>query len=396
MPTRADWSLRLVPLLGLAVAALGCAATNRTLVTEGSSAPAVGESVAIGRSFEQHPGSIRRGFFAVRTRDEWRSVWPGEAPQVDFSQQMALVAFGGRRSGGHSLRIERIVRASGELVVEVVESAPAEGCAIAAKTSHPFHIVLVPRQTGTVRFEVRTEQRSGCLEPPQVRLDCRVDAPEAWRSLGPILYPSIGQTLICSARAEGVVEWDWKLLVRPEGSQAALELSVAGQEARLRADQDGGSLLGLRARAADGQAALLRIEARTDVPTYEARLEADEPEGAEGLRLALVRRGEPESRCEASAPAQPAWCSAEETSFGHSISVLATEAGLFDLHVAGLGEAEPSATVTVFLGERLLARVPVPSREGAWKDGVWAVGTLDTAGAAFVGTGASQVGARAQ
>ncbi|MGI5862288.1 MAG: protease complex subunit PrcB family protein [Myxococcales bacterium] len=365
-----------------AAAVLGCLAVNRTIVEEKRGGPRIaGEPVAMGRCFEQHGGSRKRAFLVVRTRPEWDALWSAPhgqpAPQLDFSEQMVLAAFAGRKpTAGYSIRVERVARAGAEQIVEVVESSPAPGCQLAEAPTYPFHLVAVPRWEGTVRFVVETRARAGCLAPPEIRLACRAASPEPWRSAGPVLHPSPGERIECEGRGEGVVAWTWSLLGRPEGSAAKLEPD--GPRAALATDRPGAYLLGVQARSADGQASLQRVEVEAGTPAYQVFLRAEEPDGALGLRLAIERG---ESRCVFGAGDAPPWCAGSGDEYASRFEVPAGE-GDYRLLVLRTPESQPSATVVVRLGDWEIARVEVPSDEARWPvSGAWQAGTLDSNGA---------------
>lgn len=330
----------------------------------------------MGRSFEQHGGSRHRALLVVRTRPEWDGLWraPQRAPALDFSEQMVLVAFAGRKpTAGHSMRIERVVRAGAEQIVEVVESSPAPGCPLAQGPTHPFHLVTVPRWEGTVRFVVERRVRPGCLAPPESRLSCRTASPEPWRSAGPVLHPSPGERIECEARGEGVVAWTWSLLGRPEGSGARVESE--GPRAVLGTDRPGAYLLGVQARSADGQASLQRVEVAAGSAAYQLVLRAEEPDGALGLSLVLERGG---ARCVFGAADAPPWCAGSGDEYESRFEVPAGE-GDYRILVQRTSEAQPSATVLVRLGDWEIARVEVPSDGARWSaSGAWEMGRLDS------------------
>ena len=93
----------------------------------------------------------------------WRRMHQGaepmpDLPQVDFSRQMVLAAFLGRKpTGGYAIQITRIVADNGTITVTVRETAPSPNTPVIQVLTHPFHLV-VPKVNGTVRF-VREQDR---------------------------------------------------------------------------------------------------------------------------------------------------------------------------------------------------------------------------------------------
>jgi hypothetical protein len=76
-----------------------------------------------------------------------------DLPSVDFSRQMVLAAFMGRKpTGGYTVQITRVVAENGTITVTVRETAPSPNTPVIQVLTHPFHIVVVPKVNGTVRF----------------------------------------------------------------------------------------------------------------------------------------------------------------------------------------------------------------------------------------------------
>jgi hypothetical protein len=95
----------------------------------------------------------------ARTAAEWQTLWqrhaPGRpAPAVDLAKNMVIAVFlGSRPSGGYGVEITGIRTDGTTLVVQYAERRPAAGQVAAQVMTAPAHIVSVPRQTGSVRFE---------------------------------------------------------------------------------------------------------------------------------------------------------------------------------------------------------------------------------------------------
>lgn len=100
---------------------------------------------------------------------EWEAFWmehmPGaiSTPEVDWDREMILLAAVGRREeAGHRVRARRVLPLGTATQVEIVEEVPGDFCSPAARTRHPFHIVVAPRGPLPILFP----------DPVQVRVPC--------------------------------------------------------------------------------------------------------------------------------------------------------------------------------------------------------------------------------
>ncbi len=74
-------------------------------------------------------------------------------PKVDFGKNMVLAAFmGEKRTGGYAIQITKVVARNGEVVVFIKETTPPPDAIVTQTLTQPFHIVVVPKAKGTVRF----------------------------------------------------------------------------------------------------------------------------------------------------------------------------------------------------------------------------------------------------
>ncbi|HEX7118664.1 MAG TPA: protease complex subunit PrcB family protein [Longimicrobiales bacterium] len=80
-------------------------------------------------------------------------------PDIDFDGSMVVVAaMGERTSGGYAIDIEGIYRTDDAMYVVVHETAPGQGCVVAAVLTAPAVVVRVPRFDGPIAFiEERSE-----------------------------------------------------------------------------------------------------------------------------------------------------------------------------------------------------------------------------------------------
>ena len=94
----------------------------------------------------------------VRAPAEWASLWKDHGsrepvPAVDFSRDMVVGIFLGRRStGGYGVEIIRAEGSGGTTVVEYVETTPSPDAITSQVLTAPFHLAAIPRQDGEVSF----------------------------------------------------------------------------------------------------------------------------------------------------------------------------------------------------------------------------------------------------
>ena len=104
----------------------------------------------------------------VRDADEWATLWRAHAsgrprPEVDFSREMVVGVFvGSRPTAGFAVEIvgARDAGPQGATVttVQYRETMPARDALAAQIITSPYHLVAIPKRSGTVRFEkVKTE-----------------------------------------------------------------------------------------------------------------------------------------------------------------------------------------------------------------------------------------------
>jgi hypothetical protein len=105
------------------------------------------------------PDSAR---LVVRTSAEWTTLWnrivanhgPRPAvPDIDFSNEMLLVAaMGTRNTGGYSIEIEAVDRGSSSITASVRTRSPGKTCGTTAALTAPVAIVRIPKSTLPVQF----------------------------------------------------------------------------------------------------------------------------------------------------------------------------------------------------------------------------------------------------
>jgi hypothetical protein len=95
----------------------------------------------------------------VRSADELTKLWTQHSPDrkppaVDFSQNMVVAVFmGSRPTAGFQIEIVGTREEAGALVVQYREVIPTIRAMTAQVLTMPYHLALVPKRAGEVRFE---------------------------------------------------------------------------------------------------------------------------------------------------------------------------------------------------------------------------------------------------
>ena len=95
----------------------------------------------------------------VRDADEWAALWRQHAPNrprpsVDFSREMVVGVFlGTRATAGFAIEIVGARDAGNASTVQYRETTPAPDAITAQVLTSPYHLVAIPKRSGTVRFE---------------------------------------------------------------------------------------------------------------------------------------------------------------------------------------------------------------------------------------------------
>ena len=75
----------------------------------------------------------------------WSELGAGERPDVDFTQNVVVVAASGEQSsGGHGIAIDRVSQADGQLTIHVVQTTPGPNCVTTGAATRPVDVVVVP------------------------------------------------------------------------------------------------------------------------------------------------------------------------------------------------------------------------------------------------------------
>ncbi len=145
----------LLPLFFLSMVFMGCPNTNNLKpLTPIASIPTGGLQY-------NEPGGM-----VFRDASSWQSFWKNycmvvddkgnktAAPDVDFSSQMLIGVFSGRKpTAGYSIAIEKILEGTKSIQVEYSEKQPSPESMVAMVITYPCQIVSVPRSDKTVEFK---------------------------------------------------------------------------------------------------------------------------------------------------------------------------------------------------------------------------------------------------
>ena len=94
----------------------------------------------------------------VHTEAEWKALWKEHAPAqempaLDFEKNMVVGIFlGSKPSAGYEVEIVGVRTQEKDVIVEYVQRKPGPGTMAAQILTEPYHLVSVPKHTGTVRF----------------------------------------------------------------------------------------------------------------------------------------------------------------------------------------------------------------------------------------------------
>lgn len=87
----------------------------------------------------------------------WQKTQTGPRPSIDFEHEGVIAVFMGQQpTGGHSIRVDRVMHGDDELMVEVVLQSPGEGCITTQALTQPYQMVSVPQVAEQASFSTRT------------------------------------------------------------------------------------------------------------------------------------------------------------------------------------------------------------------------------------------------
>jgi len=93
----------------------------------------------------------------------WSSIWRGSSPeppipQVDFASAIVVVAaMGERLTGGFTILIDSASETTAGLSIRIRSISPGAGCVTTQALTQPVDVARMPRRTGAVTFDERTD-----------------------------------------------------------------------------------------------------------------------------------------------------------------------------------------------------------------------------------------------
>jgi hypothetical protein len=115
-------------------------------------------------SFLTFSGYEQATTLVVRDRDAWQLVWNQAhrnilpmplLPQIDFSQEMIVVAaLGPRPSSGYDVVFTQASEVNGVITVDAEARSPGATCATLTVITSPLDLARLPARSGTVLFHI--------------------------------------------------------------------------------------------------------------------------------------------------------------------------------------------------------------------------------------------------
>ena len=99
----------------------------------------------------------------IRNREAWGEMWKqihprgpspvSELPEIDFSQEMVIVAaLGSRPTGGYAIFIDGVNEREGRLEIKVSSQSAGKNCMVTLSLTQPVDIVRIPKSEQPVKF----------------------------------------------------------------------------------------------------------------------------------------------------------------------------------------------------------------------------------------------------
>ncbi len=172
-PMTSPFRYTLATALSVAALAAGCKSTAGA--APGSTSNTNGAATPQSLSFTRLHNSVNSGFaspseLVMQDIDEftrrWRGVLQGSPdatmPAVDFAKTtIVLVAIGSRNTGGHTVRVDSLISASGGTTVHYTVTSPGSRCMSMQMLTAPVEVISIDRVSGVVRFKKRSVS-GGC------------------------------------------------------------------------------------------------------------------------------------------------------------------------------------------------------------------------------------------
>jgi uncharacterized membrane protein len=114
--------------------------------------------------------------FVIREPQAFAAIWAAHAgpdaapPAVDFESHMVAAVFAGERpSPGYGVAVAGTRRESDALVITLAETEPDASAVFAQIVTSPYHVALLPRDDGEIRFDSPDPTGHGTIvfKPPK-------------------------------------------------------------------------------------------------------------------------------------------------------------------------------------------------------------------------------------
>lgn len=281
--------------------------------TSGRGAPPGGRPVGFA-PVNALPPSPEPGFRVARSAADWGT---GQPP-IDFAQGMVLIASAGMApTGGHSMTVQSVTEAQGEVHVMVVQNAPGLNCPVPQAAEWVGAVVGMEKINLPVRVHVTQTQSQPCLEPPVAALECGVEGSDR---RGTTIHVPEGAIVVCDAsgsRTDGgrggpPARGSWALTTIPEG--AATQDVPDAPRASVSLDTPGRYVITLTIADEQGTEATAEATILVGPPQEQTEVKLEWAPVAEGATVDLpltlhVFRGRRD--CSPGSSNPPNWCQAE-------------------------------------------------------------------------------------
>jgi hypothetical protein len=149
-------------LAGFLLAACGEGAPTDTLPVRNEVG---GQRVEVRAAFPQpvyYSGVDQASRRVIHTEAQWQALWAQvvrgrqptpPTPEVDFGEEMVIVAaMGARATGGYAITVDSVTATPGALHVFVTERSPGSGCLTTQAFTAPVDAVALPADVRGVQF----------------------------------------------------------------------------------------------------------------------------------------------------------------------------------------------------------------------------------------------------
>lgn len=127
--------------------------------------------------------NCEKGEQVIREAQAWDELWnkrgstmlpKPKPPAIDFDQHMVIaVCMGSRPTGGHSIKVEKVVETEKKLKVYVKQKTPPPWGAVTQAFTCPRHVIKLAKRDKEICFQIATLKHSA--RTPRKPEDSRID-----------------------------------------------------------------------------------------------------------------------------------------------------------------------------------------------------------------------------